>query len=50
MEIKRPRENSQLIQFSELKEAVIANVVKNVPSAAKSKDLKAQEKSLLEFD
>ncbi|MEK6961111.1 MAG: hypothetical protein AABX47_08125 [Nanoarchaeota archaeon] len=42
--------NKKLINFSELKEAVINNAVKNVPSALKSKERKSSERSLLEFN
>jgi len=42
--------NKKLIQFSELKEAVIHNAVKNVPSTLKNKERKSSERSLLEFD
>ena len=48
MERDLPR-NKKLIQFSELKEAVIHNAVKNVPSTLKGKERKASERSLLEF-
>ena len=42
------KRNSKLIQFDELKDAVIANVVKDVPEAKKEKK-QEQNKSLSEF-
>jgi hypothetical protein len=42
------KRNSTLIQFDELKDAVIANVVKDVPEAKKEKK-QEQNKSLSDF-
>jgi hypothetical protein len=42
------KRNSKLVQFDELKDAVVANAVKNVPEARKEKK-KEDNRSLSDF-
>lgn len=48
MEPNLPKDK-KLIHFSELKEAVIRNAVKNVPATLKGRARKSCERTLLEF-
>ena len=49
MSYNAQRKNSKLVQFDELKDAVIANVVKNVPEVKKEKKPE-QNRSLDDFE